>query len=196
MQLALFDFDHTLTRCDSYARFLRRVAAPERQAQAKWALGPSLLGYRLGLVSAESLRRRATRLAFTGLRAEAIQAHGQAYAREILPGLLRPEMMRRLDWHRARGHEVVVVSGSLDAYLSPWCEALGLELICNRLERRGTRFTGRYAGRDIGRHKADEIRARFDLPAYARIHAYGDSAEDRPMLALAHERWYRGARLC
>ena len=34
--------------------------------------------------------------------------------------------------------------------------------------------------------------ARFDLSQYTRIHAYGDSSEDKPMLALAHERWYRG----
>jgi phosphoserine phosphatase len=25
-----------------------------------------------------------------------------------------------------------------------------------------------------------------------RIHAYGDSSEDSRMLALAHERWFRG----
>jgi phosphoserine phosphatase len=28
-----------------------------------------------------------------------------------------------------------------------------------------------------------------------RIHAYGDSSEDKPMLALAHERWFRGKPL-
>ncbi|NUS39871.1 MAG: HAD-IB family hydrolase, partial [Lysobacter sp.] len=27
------------------------------------------------------------------------------------------------------------------------------------------------------------------------IHAYGDSREDKPMLALAHERWYAGRRI-
>ena len=88
-----------------------------------------------------------------------------------------------------------LVSGSLDVYLGPWCERHGLALICNRLESRDGRLTGRYADGDRGGHKAGDIRSRYDLSCYDRIHAYGDSREDRPMLALAHERWYRGRRI-
>ena len=33
MELALFDFDHTVTTCDTYGRFLRRVATAEQLAQ-------------------------------------------------------------------------------------------------------------------------------------------------------------------
>ncbi|MFT3762016.1 MAG: HAD family hydrolase [Pseudoxanthomonas sp.] len=195
MQLALFDFDNTLTDCDGYARFLRRIATPEQLALAKWRVGPWLLGYRLGLVSAGSLRERVTRFAFAGGDLAEVAAQGAAYAREALPATLRPDAMRRLEWHRAQGHEIVVVSGSLDLYLQPWCERRGLALICNRLESEDGRLTGRYAGGDVARRKAREIRARYDLSRYRRIHAYGDSGEDRAMLALAHERWYRGRRI-
>ena len=62
MDLALIDFDPTVTTCDSYARFLRRVASPQQLAAAKWSVGPWLAGYRLGLVSAAALRIRVTRL--------------------------------------------------------------------------------------------------------------------------------------
>lgn len=195
MELALFDFDNTLTTRDGYAPFLRRVATPAQLAQAKWKIGPWLLGFRVGLMSAEGLRARATKVAFTGHDAREITAQGLAHARDVLPSTLHPGMMQRLAWHQSQGHEVVVVSASLDVYLQPWCEQHGLALICNRLEAVDGRLTGRYAGGDIGAHKAREIRARYDLSCYRRIHAYGDSREDRPMLALAHERWYRGQRI-
>lgn len=195
MHLALFDFDHTVTNCDTYSRFLRRVATRKQLTQAKWSVGPWLAGYRLGLVSARDIRARVTRLAFHGREAQEVAAHGEPYAREILPGLLRPEMMQRIAWHQANGHTVAVVSASLDLYLQPWCAQHGLALICNRLEAHAGRLTGRYADADCGPHKAREIRARYDLSQYQRIHAYGDSREDRPMLALAHERWYRGQRI-
>ena len=65
-------------------------------------------------------------------------------------------------------------------------------MICNTLEVQDNRLTGRYAGGDCGPRKVALIRKRFDLGTYQRIHAYGDSSEDKPMLALAHERWYRG----
>lgn len=105
-------------------------------------------------------------------------------------------MMERIAAHRERGHTVVIVSGSLDVYLAPWCRRHGLELICNRLESVDGRLTGRYAGGDRGGHKVADILARYDLSRYERVHAYGDSREDRAMLALAHERWWRGRRAC
>lgn len=103
--------------------------------------------------------------------------------------------MERIGWHQARGDTVVIVSGSLDAYLQPWCEAHGLELICNRLESVGGVLTGAYLGGDRGTHKAADIQARYDLTNFGRVFAYGDSNEDRPMLALAQERWWRGRRI-
>ena len=195
MHLALFDFDHTVTACDSYSRFLRGIASPQQLARARWTVGPWLLGYRLGLVSAAGIRARATRAAFAGRDAAEISALAARYAEEELPRLLRPEMMQRIAWHRAREHRVVVVSASLDLYLQPWCERHGLELLCNRLEVRGGRLTGRYRGADIGPRKAPEIGRLYRLGDFARIHAYGDSREDRGMLALAHERWYAGKRI-
>jgi len=195
MQLALIDFDHTVTTCDTYGRFLRHVATPAQLVRARWSLGPWLAGYRAGIVSASTLRVRATRLAFSDRDADEIARRAGQFAEEVLPTVLRADMMARIAWHRDRGHAAVLVSGSLDLYLRPWCERHGLDLVCNRLEQRDGRLTGRYEGGDRGGHKAADIQARYDLRRYERIHAYGDSREDRPMLALAHERWYRGRRI-
>jgi len=195
MELALFDFDHTVTTCDTYARFLRRVATPEQLARAWWRVGPWLLAYRLRLISAARIRARVTRLAFTERHAHDIATLADGFAREFLPGVVRPEMLEQIRWHLEQQHTVVIVSGSLDLYLRPWCERHGLQLICNRLEHRDGRLTGRYAGGDCAPRKAARIRDHFDLSRFRRIHAYGDSIEDRPMLALAHERWYRGKPL-
>ena len=195
MDLALVDFDHTVTTCDTYSRFLRSVATPAQLSAAKWSVGPWLLGYRLRLVSAATLRTRVTRLTFAGRDAAEIQAAGEHHAREVLPGVLRPAMMERIGWHQARRDTVVIVSGSLDAYMRPWCDAHGLALICNRLEVLDGQLTGRYLGGDRGAHKADDVRAGYDLARFDRVHAYGDSSEDKPMLALAQERWWRGRRV-
>ena len=193
--LALVDFDHTVTTCDSYARFLRSIATPRQRARAPWTVGPWMAAYKLRLLSAAALRRRVTRIVFSGRDIAEVKAAGQRYADQQLPALLRPEMMARIAWHRARGDTVVLVSGSLDAYLRPWCDAHGLALICNRLAVVDGRCTGHYLHGDRGEHKADDIRAAYDLSTFARVHAYGDSREDRPMLALAQERWWRGHRI-
>lgn len=192
MELALFDFDHTITRCDTYSRFLRRVATPEQRAQAWWRVGPWLLAYRLRLIPAGRIRRRVTAQVFAGRHAGEIAQMAADYARDHLPGMMRPEMLEQIQWHKAQGHTVAVVSASIDLYLQGWCDEMGLRLICNRLEARDNRLTGRYVDEDCGPRKVAHIRRMFDLGAFQRIHAYGDSREDKPMLALAHERWYRG----
>ena len=193
--LALFDFDHTITDADSFGRFIRDLATPQQLAAAKWTAGPWLAGYRLGLVSARQLRARVLKLAFRGRKEAEIRERGARHADEVLPGLLRPEMIQRIAWHRERGDTVVLVSASLDVYLQPWCERHGLELICNRLEARSGVLTGRYHGGDCGPDKVQRIRARYDVDAYAQVHAYGDSREDLGMLALAQQRWYRGRQV-
>ncbi|MBB3811912.1 HAD superfamily hydrolase (TIGR01490 family) [Xanthomonas arboricola] len=195
MHLALFDFDHTITTCDSYARFLRKVATPAQLATAKWQVGPWLLGYRLGMVSAAALRARVTRIVFSDRLLDEVAAHGADFARTALPGVLRAEVMQRIDWHQAQGHEVVLVSASLDLYLQPWCAQHDLSLICNRLEHHAGVLSGRYADGDCGPRKAAQIRLRYDLSQYECVHAYGDSREDKPLLALAQQRWYRGKLL-
>jgi HAD superfamily hydrolase (TIGR01490 family) len=195
MQLALFDFDHTITTTDSYSGFLRRIATPAQRAHAWRTVGPWVAGYRARLVSAPAIRARATCIVFAGRSLEDAASQGAPYATDVLPTLVRPDVIQRIASHQAQGHTVAVVSASLDLYPQPWCVQHGLEVICNRLEHHDGQFTGRYAAADCGPHKARLIRARYDLSGFERIHAYGDSHEDRPMLALAHERWYRGRRI-
>lgn len=137
MELALFDFDHTVTTCDTYGRFLRRVATAEQLAQAWWKVGPWLAAYKLNLISAERIRARVTRLTFSDRHSDDIATLATGFSREVLPEVVRPEMLEQIRWHKEQQHTVVIVSGSLDLYLRPWCEPLGLQLICNRLESQG-----------------------------------------------------------
>lgn len=195
MDLALVDFDHTITTCDTYSRFLRSIATPAQQARANWRIGPWLAGCKLRLLSAEALRIRATKVVFSGCDAAEIEAARERRARDLLPGVLRPAMMERNGWHQARGDTVVIVSASPDAHMRPCCAARGLALICNRLEAVDGRLTGCDLGGDRGRHKAVDMRSRYDLVSFDRVHAYSDSREDRAMLALAQERWWRGHRV-
>jgi len=90
LELALFDFDHTVTTCDTYGRFLRRVATPEQLAQAWWKVGPWLLAYRLRLISAERIRARVTRLTFSNRHVDDIATQAVGYARDVLPEPILP----------------------------------------------------------------------------------------------------------
>ena len=193
MDLALFDFDNTLTVRDMMPDFVRAAVPRWRLRFGGVALAPWLIGYRRGWVSGSTVRRLVTRVGFAGMTYDAYVRAGERFAHEVLPTVLRADAMARFDWHRARGDVVVVVSGSYDVYLSHWCAAQRVDMIASRLEAVDARLTGRYNGPQcVGEEKARRVRQRYDLSRYGAVHAYGDSSEDAELLALADVRWYRG----
>ncbi|MEW9571619.1 HAD family hydrolase [Rhodanobacter sp. Si-c] len=193
MNLALFDFDGTLTTRETFGDFMRHAVPPLRRALGIPMFAPMLAAYKLGLVSGTHIRHHVTAFGFRGVPAVHVHAAGERFAAEVLPSLLRPKAMQRLAWHQAQGDKVVLVSGGLDFYLAPWCRQHGLELICSSMETRGNHLTGRYHGvQCVGAEKARRVRERHDLGAYDTCYAYGDTHEDAAMLALAQRRYYRG----
>lgn len=194
--LALFDFDGTLTTCETFPIFVKRFVPRSRRVAGWLRLWPLVLGYRLRLVSGTRLRAAIVQLAFAGAGAEALAEAGQRFATEFLPRVLRPDLMQRLAWHRQRGDRVLIVSGGLGLYLRPWAAAQGLEVLCSELEVVDGQCTGTFAGEQcVGAEKARRVCERIDLANHAKVHAYGDTPEDAAMLAIADQRWYRGRAL-
>lgn len=192
MNLALFDFDGTITTREMLPAFMHLAVEPRRLAVGKVLLAPLILGYKLGVVPGTFMRAAIVRFGFTGVPLSRLEDHGLAFARSALPQAVRPEAMERIDWHKSNGDTVVVVSGAFDIYLRHWCEKHQIGFVCSSLEHRNGILTGRYLGRQCVRdEKARRVRESFDLSRYSRIYAYGDTREDLGLLALAHERYYR-----
>lgn len=193
MDLALFDFDGTLTTRETFPDFLDHAVPRWRLRLGKVLLAPLVLGYRLGLVSGVVIRAVIVWFGFRGVDSATVAARGRDFAQTVLPGLLRVEAMSRLRWHLGRGDTVVLVSGGLEAYLRPWCEAQGIACLGSVLAEHGGRLTGGYDGAQCVRaEKARRVRAAYDLSLFEHVHAYGDTPEDHDLLALADTRIYRG----
>jgi HAD superfamily phosphoserine phosphatase-like hydrolase len=149
MDLALFDFDGTITVKGTYPGFVRFAARPRRKIVGGILLSPLLIGYQGQLVSDATIRKAMSRIAFRGDDPQRVRRLGERYASEVLPGLTRPAALERIAWHQARGDEVAIVSASLDVYLEPWCRSLGVEAICTQLEAADGRLTGRIPSRRL-----------------------------------------------
>lgn len=196
MSLALFDFDGTITTHETMPAFVRRSVSRRRLWLGRCLLAPMIIGYKLGIVSGVRVRRAIVRVGYRGVPVATLQRVGSGFARDHLPTVLRPEAMARIEWHRAQGHRIVVVSGGLDVYLAPWCAARGLELMCSSLAERDGVLTGDYAGAQCVRaEKLRRVRQLLELDAFAAIYAYGDTPEDFELLGLATHRMYRWREL-
>jgi HAD superfamily hydrolase (TIGR01490 family) len=192
MNLALFDFDGTITRSDSLLDFTRFTLGSWQVLRTGVRLIPSLLAYAVKRINNQEMKIRFLTAFFQGFSLEAFQEAGQRYCRTRLSRIMNPRARARIQWHLGQGDQVVVVTASAEEWIAPWCRELGLGIIATRLEIVDNRLTGKLASPNCyGPQKVERIRAALDLSRYGRIFAYGDSRGDREMLALADEKHYR-----
>ncbi|MGH9083417.1 MAG: HAD-IB family hydrolase [Acidimicrobiales bacterium] len=189
--VAAFDFDGTLTRGGSVLPFLARVRGPVPVALAVLRNLPAIarsavLGGAAGDRVKESLFVRL----LAGVPADDVRAAGVEFARRHLHRRLRVDTRARLEWHRAQGHAVVVVSASPECYVGPAAELLGADAaLATRLAVSGDLLTGRYDGKNCrGGEKYIRVmgwlRARGG-PDRPDLWAYGNSRGDLRLLAAA-----------
>lgn len=190
MNIALFDFDGTLSFKDSFIDFLRFCAGDE-YGKKLFVLAPVLLGYKLGVISEQNVKNIALNACLGGVSKEKIEALCLKYS-QFLPALLRARAKERLAWHKQNGDKIVIVSASLEEYLRPWCDENDFELIGSQLEISAK--VGLKGLNCRGDEKVRRIKEKYDLSAFERIYAYGDTKGDLPMLALAHEKFYKPFR--
>jgi HAD superfamily hydrolase (TIGR01490 family) len=192
MDLALFDFDGTITDRETMPGFMVAAVRPRRLVLGKLLLLPLIVGYKLRIVPGTLVRAAICWFGFRGIPAAELERHGEEFARSALPVTVRPQALARIAWHKARGDRVVVVSGGLDLYLRHWAAAQGLELVCSSLQRREGRFTGFYEGRQCVRaEKVRRVEEIYPAHQFGKVFAYGDTPEDHELLAMAHEAYYR-----
>jgi HAD superfamily hydrolase (TIGR01490 family) len=192
MELALFDFDGTITTHDSFSEFLFFCFGWKGVISRGIPLLPQLAGFSAGLVSREKVKQKVCDAFFAGMTQKEFAELAGRFCASRLPAMIRPKAAARLAWHKEQGHRVIVVSASFCNYLRFWCDEMKVELIATVLEEKDGRMTGRFATPNCwGPEKVKRIMDSVDLASYEKIYAYGDSRGDKEMLEIAHEKGLR-----
>jgi HAD superfamily phosphoserine phosphatase-like hydrolase len=158
------------------------------------ATSPLLVLYALRLVSNEAHKMALFRRRFAGIRSEELEALGNRFAMEVLPGMVREKAYECLRGHQRRGHLTIVISASLDTWLAPWAKAHQVNiLLANTAEIVQDRVTGRLACRNcFGSEKVTRLFSALPKPRTAyEIYAYGDGRGDADLLAAADHAFFR-----
>jgi phosphatidylglycerophosphatase C len=190
--VAAFDLDGTLTEGGSVFPWLKTVAGRGRTWRAAFSLAvPLTIGAIRSSRWADNAKERLFKKLLAGIDEQAVMAQSRTFAREHLEHEGRALLLARLDWHRQRGHDVVLVSASPQPYVDAMSEDLGANGgLGTRLavDPRG-RLTGGYLGKNCrGTEKLrrlDEWIALRHYPTPPAIFAYGNSRGDRRMLSGA-----------
>ncbi|MCM0589962.1 MAG: HAD-IB family hydrolase [Gloeotrichia echinulata IR180] len=191
--VAAFDFDGTLTKRDTLLPFLLMAVGRWSFWWGLVVMSPILAALALKLIPNWRAKEAVLSYFLSGKEQTKIYKIAQEFALEKIPNLLRPDALQRLQWHQAQGHQIVLVSASLEAYLLPWAQKMGFDqVIGTQLEVEDNRLTGRILGKNCyGPEKVARLGAVLgELNKYS-IYAYGDSRGDKELLAVSNYPYYR-----
>lgn len=194
--IAVFDFDGTLTYQDSLFPFLKMIVGQFRFLWGLLILSPTLVGYALHLIPNWQAKETVLTYFLSGLTDEKLQQLGQRFAVQKIPKLIRPEALQRLKWHQEQGHQIILDSSSLEAYLLPWGQTMGFnQVIGTKLASQSGLITGRILGNNCyGKEKVERLKEWLgDLNGYC-LYGYGNSRGDQELLDCVNYPYYQTFR--
>ena len=193
--LVLFDFDGTITSKDSLIEFLKFYLGSFRYYVGLFFLSPVLISYKLKLISNHVAKEKLISHFFKGVDSDVFYDISNKYSTEEIDKIVRLKALEKINWHKEKGHEIIVVSASLKCWLLGWCKKNKLEILATEIEVKNNRLTGNFSTKNCyGIEKINRIKEKYNLKNYKLIYAYGDSEGDKEMLSLAHKKYYRPFR--
>lgn len=192
--VAAFDFDGTLTYSDSLLPFLHFSVGTAHTMKNLIQEIPHFLQYSLGYLNRQGLKEALLARFLKNKSFVEIQEISLAFTNQKLTKMIRPEGIKRLDWHKKRGHRCVLISANLDLYLNPWGKLMSFDdIISSKVEFSSDGYlTGHLAGLNCrGPEKVRRLIETVGPLSDYDLYVYGDSEGDRELLEIATHPFYR-----
>lgn len=144
--LAVFDFDGTITRHDSFVPFLK-FAFGQRAFSVRMArlVLPSI-GYLAKRVTRDELKGRLIKAFLSGVEVQWLQQKAEAFCQSHWSRLMRPAALESIAAEIDKGAIVTLCSASPAMVLQPFADRLKVELIGTNLEVIDGKLTGLIEG--------------------------------------------------
>lgn len=192
MNLALFDFDGTITTKDSLAEFIKFAVGKQSYYFGLVRMSPILIKYLLKIISNDVAKEKLIGYFFQGWKERDFIKIADEFSISQIKKILRPKACKRIEWHKTNGDRIVIVSASIEYWIKKWCESQDIELIATKLEVVNNIITGNFLGKNChGIEKVKRIEAKIKLNKYKLIYTYGDSSGDKQMLEIADEKHFK-----
>lgn len=191
--VAVFDFDGTLTKSDTFLRFLIFQFGFLGCMKGLFANIGMLIKYIFRMVSNHEAKQAIFSYFFKGMKICDFDAACRKFALSKIPSIIRQEAHEKSQWHLKQAHRVVIISASIRNWIEPWAKQHGFtDVIGTEVELDGERLTGQFVGQNCyGPEKVTQLLAHFPARQEYELHAYGDSEGDLEMMRFADIPYYR-----
>lgn len=191
-RIAFFDFDGTISKEDTFIKFVKYIVGDNKFNKALILFLPILLLYKIKILSDDYVKKLLTKYFFKGFPQDIFEAKIKEFSKNKLGNFIKDEAMQRISFHKENGDKIVVVSASFEDFLQFWCLENDIELLATKLEKKDAFLSGNFASKNCyGEEKVIRIKQSYNLDNFSYIYAYGDSSGDKDMLDIANESFYK-----
>lgn len=190
--IAAFDFDGTITTKDTLFDFVKFCVGNPRFFIGIIIISPILILFKLKLIKNSLAKQLMFAFYFKSMPIEKFNNFGLAYVKRINE-IINPEAMDKIKWHQQQGHEVVIVSASIENWITPWANTQGIKTVLStKIDSTDGKLSGKFASINChGQEKVNRLLQYLDNNISMELYAYGDSNGDKELLALANHPFYR-----
>lgn len=189
-KLYLFDFDGTLTEKDTLFLFLRFSNPKEFKFQFLKHI-PLFILVKLQLSDAETVKKHFIASLLKGKTKTFLEKKAQEFFDIYYPKIFREKALEFFENINRENTESIIVTASLDIWVKPFAEKLGMILLATQAEFENDIFTGNFSTPNCnGKEKVIRIKQEISGKKYDKIIAFGDTSGDKAMLNFSDESHY------
>jgi phosphatidylglycerophosphatase C len=190
--LALFDFDGTITRKDTFLEFIKYYKGCSSYITGLLALSPAIFLYKIGIIKNYQLKELVFTYFFRNEKYEVFRNYCQEFSLNRIPAIVKPRALSLINDHIKNGDKIIIISASFEELLIDWCRKIPLELIATKIVINNGLVTGRIHGKNCyGDEKLIRLNNHLDISKFTEVYAYGNSKGDLPLMGIANHKFYK-----
>ena len=157
-EIYVFDFDGTISTKDSFVEYIKFTRGPMVLYFGVLIFAPLLIAMRLGLANRGKTKEKILSWYLKGKPKAWLDEQSETFLAKSMNGIIRSKAVEEIKKLQAAGHEIAVVSASVDIWLSAFCKKHGLRLICTKADFVNAIFSGKFASPNCRKEQKVERR--------------------------------------
>ena len=185
--LAVFDFDGTLIKKDSFIDFTIFSKGLGNFIKGIIYNFINLLMYALNLKSGDQVKEKLFSYFFAKTSYKKFKDVCTKYSLEKIPKIINPQIFKKFLEHKKNGDTLILASASINDWIYPWAKRVGFDkIIATEVAFLGNDLTGRFATPNCN----NEEKLRRFLEVFPErnqylLYVYGNLKGDKELLEIA-----------
>ena len=189
---AVFDLDGTLTSKDTLFEVLYFFRSRSSTYFNTLLLLPNFLLAKLSIIDSGNVKAKLIYKCLGKFDEKYIRSKANLFSERVLPKLIKPNMVARLEWHAEQGHQIVIATASLDLWVKAWCEANSYWVVCTEALFVQGHLQSVFKTQNCkGHEKLKRIKALLCEKSGELAYGYGDTAPDLYFLRECKHQYYK-----